>query len=244
MTSSFIKLKNCSVTGIDTSSRAKDLRNFVLGKGGLISPKISILKNINLEINEGERVGLLGRNGSGKSSILKVICGIYPIDSGKLSIQGAVFPIIETGVGFDFEMTGRQNIKNALVYNYSLEYYSQKIEDEIISFSELGNKIDLPMKIYSSGMISRLAFSVSIIQDSDILVIDEVFATGDSYFTEKSQSKMSEKISNSKICIMVSHDISMMEKFCNRGILVNSGEIEFDGSVEECVAKYKNELSS
>lgn len=241
---SFIKLKNCSVAGIDTNFRAKDLRNFILGKGKLISAKIPILKNINLEIKEGERVGLLGRNGSGKSSILKVICGIYPIDSGKLSISGRVFPIIETGIGFDPEMSGRQNIKNALIYNYSLEYYSKRIEDEIIAFSELGDKIDLPIKIYSSGMIARLAFSVSIIQDSDILVIDEVFSTGDSCFNQKSQLKMSEKISNSKICIMVSHDILMIEKFCNRAVLLDSGEIEFDGSLEECVTRYKNKLQN
>ena len=161
----YIKLNNVSVNGIDTSTRASSIRQLIASdKKKIKSSVIPILDNISFEAKPGDRIGLVGRNGSGKSSLLKVICGIYPIESGKIEKRGTVAPLVEMGVGFNQELSGRQNIKLTLIYSGRLGSYSKELEEEIIEFSELGDKIDLPLKTYSSGMQSRLAFSASIFQ--------------------------------------------------------------------------------
>jgi lipopolysaccharide transport system ATP-binding protein len=136
----YIIIKNGYVEGIDSIKRAHGIRDFILGKGKIKPSIIPILKNINLSINPGDRVAFLGQNGSGKSSLLKAIAGIYPLKSGIIETKGNVASIIEMGIGFEYEVSGRDNIKLCLVYNNLLSHYTKKLEDEIIEFSELGRK--------------------------------------------------------------------------------------------------------
>ncbi|XVN41100.1 MAG: ABC transporter ATP-binding protein [Rickettsia endosymbiont of Argas persicus] len=234
----FIEITNGYVEGIDTHKRALGLKHFFLNRGTSFSPNIPILDNINFSCYEGEKVAFIGSNGSGKSSLLKVIAGIYPLKSGNIKLHGNIAAIIEMGVGFEPEQTGRENIKMLMLYNNMLDKYNKEVEQEIIDFSELGNKIDLPIKIYSSGMLSRLAFSVSIFQSPQILLLDEVFAAGDSYFIEKSLKLMKNKFQNTPISIIVSHQEEIIKDNCNRCILLRDGSIIGDGTPSEIFKIY------
>lgn len=235
----YIKIEDGYVEGIDSIKRARSIREFMLGKGKLRAAAVPILNNINLEIKKGERVAFLGTNGSGKSSLLKAINGIYPLKSGNLTVHGSIAAIIEMGIGFDYELSGRDNIKLSMVYNDMLSKYSKKLEKEIIEFAELEDKIDLPVKSYSSGMISRLAFSISTIQDPDILLLDEVFAAGDTHFLKKALKRMENKFFNTSISILVSHQHDLIERVCNRCILLDKGNIIEDGEPKKILKIYE-----
>lgn len=239
----FIEIKNGYVEGIDTHKRAQGLKHFFIKRGTSFSPNIPILNNINFSCYEGEKIAFIGSNGSGKSSLLKVIAGIYPLkDGGTINVCGNIAAIIDMGVGFEQEQTGRNNIKMLMLYNNMLDKYSKELEQEIIDFSELGNKIDLPIKNYSSGMLSRLAFSVSIFQKPQILLLDEVFAAGDSYFVEKSLDLMRNKFKSTPISIIVSHQEEIIKDLCNRCILLRDGNIVGDGDPLEIFEIYNREI--
>ena len=152
---------------------------------------------------------------------------------------GSIGAIIEMGLGMEPELTGRHNIKLLLLYNNMLHIYNKEIEQQIIDFSELGSKIDLPVKTYSSGMVARLAFSSIIFQNPDILLLDEVFSVGDSKFVEKSLNFMKNKIDSTPITIMVSHTEAEVKENCTRAILLKSGKIIFDGKVDEAYSIYR-----
>lgn len=234
----FIEIKNAYVEGIDTHKRAQGLKHFFLNRGTSFSPNISILRNINFSCYEGEKIAFIGSNGSGKSSLLKMIAGIYPPIKGTINVSGDIAPIIDMGVGFEQEQTGRDNIKILMLYNNMLDKYNKETEREIIDFSELGSKIDLPIKNYSSGMLARLAFSTSIFQDPQILLLDEIFATGDSYFVEKSLKLMKNKFRNTPISIIVTHQENIVKENCTRCILLQDGNIVGDGKPSEIFKIY------
>jgi len=238
----FIEIKNGYVEGIDIYKRAQGLKHFFIKKDLSFSPNISILNNINFSCYEGEKIAFIGSNGSGKSSLLKVIAGIYPLKSGTRIIHGDIAAIIDMSVGFELEQTGRENIKMLMLYNNMLYRYSKELEQEIIDFSELGSKIDLSIKNYSSGMLSRLAFSVSIFQSPQILLLDEVFAAGDSYFIEKSLSLMKNKFKNTPISIIVSHQEGIIKDNCTRCVLLRDGNIIGDGDPLEIFRIYNGEM--
>ncbi|HJD64765.1 MAG TPA: ABC transporter ATP-binding protein [Rickettsia endosymbiont of Diachasma alloeum] len=234
----FIEIKNSYVEGIDTHKRAQGLKHFFLNRGTSFSPNISILRNINFSCYEGEKIAFIGSNGSGKSSLLKMIAGIYPPIKGTINVSGDIAPIIDMGVGFEQEQTGRDNIKMLMLYNNMLDKYNKETEREIIDFSELDSKIDLPIKNYSSGMLARLAFSTSIFQDPQILLLDEIFATGDSYFVEKSLKLMKNKFRNTPISIIVTHQENIVKENCTRCILLRDGNIVGDGKPSEIFKIY------
>lgn len=236
-----ITIENCSVSSVDTLKRADSLRHAFINRRSLISTEIPILRNVNLQINEGDNVAFLGGNGSGKSSLLKLISNIYPPCSGTVRVNGSVGAIIEMGLGMEPELTGRHNIKLLMLYNNVFHLYNKDVEQQIIDFSELGSKIDLPVKTYSSGMISRLAFSATIFQNPQVFLLDEVFSVGDRMFVEKSLQYMKNKIQSTPITIMVSHNEEEIKENCNRAVLLKSGSIIFDGSVDEAFAIYKGE---
>ncbi|MBN8828329.1 MAG: ABC transporter ATP-binding protein [Sphingobacteriia bacterium] len=237
-----IALTNVDVTGIDCFARSFFIKHIFLNpfkfKNKKDKVKIPILKNINLEINHGEKVGFLGFNGSGKSSLLKAIAGIYPQESGKIDVYGTISAIIDMGLGFDGELTGRENIKLGLLYFNRITEYSKELEEQVIEFSELGEKIDVPIKYYSSGMISRLAFSISTSTESDILLLDEVFAAGDAKFVQKSSDYMKQKFQKSSISIMVSHAENIIRENCTRCVLLQNGEIIADGATDDVFKEY------
>lgn len=242
MSSVQIKLENVYVDGIDTHARAAGLRQWLLLRIPLKPKPIPILRGVSLEANPGDKIGIVGRNGSGKSSVLKVISGNYPITHGKRAVHGSIAPMIEMGAGFDHEQTGLKNIKLSFAYRGRLQQYSKELEQQIVEFSELGEKIYLPIKTYSSGMISRLAFSSAIFQDPDILLLDEILAAGDAGFIEKSRKFLLQKLDQAAIAIIVSHATDDIQEVCNRFILMDQGKILNEGTAEEINKEYKKLL--
>jgi lipopolysaccharide transport system ATP-binding protein len=237
-----IKLQDIEVYGVDTHARANSIRKMVLGEGRIRPPRIPILRGVSFEANPGDRVGILGMNGSGKSSLLKVISGNYPIHGGIREVFGVMVPLIEMGTGFDQEMTGRRNIKLTYAVRGKLCDWSKEMEARIIEFSELGEKIELPLKTYSTGMRARLAFSSAIFQDPDILLLDEVFATGDAGFVDKSRRMMMQKVDEASITILVGHGKQDVMKLCNRAIVMHQGLIVAEGGMAEMHDYYTREI--
>ena len=234
-----IKLEHVSVLGVDTHARAAGLKQWFLRKGSARATRIPILTDINFTAKHGDRIAILGMNGSGKSSILKVISGNYPIHAGSRTVSGVVAPLIEMGAGFDAEVSGRKNIRLTYAFRGKLRDYNKEIEAKIIEFSELEEKIDLPLKTYSTGMRARLAFASAIFQDPDILLIDEIFATGDAGFIEKSMRLLKEKVENVSISVMVNHELHEILELCNRAVVVHHGKIVAEGGMKE-MAEYYN----
>jgi lipopolysaccharide transport system ATP-binding protein len=237
-----IKLDKISVYGVDTIARAATLKQWIVNRKRLAAIKIPILENVSFEARHGDRIAILGMNGSGKSSLLKVISGNYPIHGGTREVQGVVAPLIEMGAGFDPEVSGRANIKLSYAYRGKLRNYSKELEDKIVDFSEIGEKIALPLKTYSAGMMARLAFSSAIFQDPDILMLDEIFATGDGGFIEKSRRILTEKVHKVSIAIMVNHGVQEIMDLCNRAILIHQGRILADGPMHAVNEQYRREI--
>jgi ABC-type polysaccharide/polyol phosphate transport system ATPase subunit len=196
------------------------------------------LKDIDLTVVGGERLGVIGLNGAGKSTLLKMIVGIYPPHRGKLTIYGRVTPMIEIGTGFDVELSGRENIYiNGGILGYSRQDMKVR-ENAIIEFSELGEFIDLPVKYYSTGMYGRLAFSIATMADPEILLIDEIFSAGDAHFVKKATDRMLDMFQNSQIVVFVSHSLNQIRELCTRVIVLHKGEIVNQGYPDEMVNYY------
>lgn len=197
------------------------------------------LKNLNLSIKGGDRLGIIGLNGAGKSTLLKMVVGIYPPQYGSVHVRGKVTPLIELGTGFDHELSGRENIYlNGALLGRSFKQM-RSLEEAIIDFSELEEKIDMPIKYYSSGMLGRLAFSIGTIIEPEILLVDEVFSTGDAHFVEKARKRMDHLMSRSSIVVVVSHSMDHIVHFCNRVIVLNKGVVIAEGEPAEMVDFYR-----
>ena len=202
------------------------------------SEKQQALKNISFEVKKGDFFGIVGRNGSGKSTLLKIIAGIYTPTKGKVTVNGSLTPFIELGVGFNPELTGRENVfLNGAMLGFSKKEMSE-MYDEIVAFSELDKFMDQKLKNYSSGMQVRLAFSVAIKAEADILVLDEVLAVGDASFQQKCYEYFGKIKSENKTVILVSHSMSSIEKFCNRAMLIDDSEVKKIGRSSEVALMY------
>lgn len=237
-----IDLRNISVWGVDTHARAASLRQWFTRRQSIRSVRIPILTDVTFNAKPGDRIAIIGQNGSGKSSLLKVISGNYPIHSGSREVTGSVVPLIEMGAGFENEMSGRYNIKLSYAYRGKLREYSKSIEQTIIDFSELGDKIDLPLKTYSSGMNGRLAFASAIFQHPDILLLDEIFATGDAGFIDKANTILRKKVDSVSIAIMVNHAPNEFTDLCNRYILMHQGKVLNEGSRKDILNQYYKDI--
>ncbi len=204
--------------------------------------RVQALKNISLTINKGETVGIIGKNGAGKSTFLSLVAGVSFPTSGRVLVQGRVAPLIELGAGFHPELTGKENIfLNGVILGMSERYLVDKFS-EIVRFSEIDEKfIYTPVKHYSSGMYMRLAFSVAIFTQPDILLVDEILAVGDTAFQEKCMNKMDEFKKQGVTIVYVSHSMSTVEKFCSRVIYLKKGEVVFDGNPKEAIKRYLKE---
>ncbi len=200
--------------------------------------KIEVLKNINLRIKEGETVGLIGVNGSGKSTLLKLMTQIIYPDSGKIETRGKLTSLLELGAGFHPDFSGRENIYfNASIFGLTKKEIDARLKD-IIEFSELGEFIDNPVRTYSSGMYMRLAFSVAINVDAEILLIDEILSVGDQHFQEKCYQKMRELKEQGKTMVFVTHSLDVVKKLCSRAVWLYKGEIKMDGNTDQVVDEY------
>lgn len=198
------------------------------------------LDNISFNIDHGERVGIIGLNGSGKSTLLKLVAGLVIPTSGVLDIVGSVQPLIEIGAGFNPEFTGRENIYfNGAMLGFTRNQIRDK-ETEIIEFCELGEFIDVPVKYYSSGMAVRLAFTIATIIRPEILVLDEMLAAGDLEFIQKAKARLEQVLSSAKILLLVSHDLDFVRNVCRRVIVLDKGQLVFDGRPDEAIEFYSD----
>jgi ABC-type polysaccharide/polyol phosphate transport system ATPase subunit len=202
------------------------------------------VKHVSFQISKGEVVGIIGRNGSGKSTILKLVAGVYTPTSGRVQVQGSIAPLIELGAGFHHELTGRENIMlNGLLLGLSKRQVQER-EARIIEFAELGEFIDSPIKQYSSGMYMRLAFSVATEVDPDILIVDEILSVGDGGFREKCFDRIRQFRNSGKTILMVSHDTGTMSAFCNRLLLIHRGSLLEEGDPSRVVHRYEELLAN
>ena len=197
-----------------------------------------VLKNINIDIKKGETVALIGVNGSGKSTLLKLMTKIIYPTEGKVITNGKLTSLLELGAGFHPDFTGRENIYfNASIFGLSAAEIDARVQD-IIDFSELGEYIDTPVRTYSSGMYMRLAFSVAINVDAEILLIDEILAVGDQHFQDKCFAKLEELKNSDKTIVIVSHSLGAVKKLCTRGIWIYNGEVRKDGDIKDVIDEY------
>ena len=197
-----------------------------------------VLKNINLNIKKGENVALIGTNGSGKSTLLKLMTKIIYPTKGEIKTYGKLTSLLELGAGFHQDFTGRENIYfNASIFGLTAKEIDNRVLD-IIEFSELGEFIDSPVRTYSSGMYMRLAFSVAINVDAEILLIDEILAVGDQRFQEKCFNKLTELKNSGKTIVIVSHSLDAIRKLCDRGIWIYDGEVRMDDEINKVVDEY------
>lgn len=202
------------------------------------------LRDVNLKIEEGESVGFIGENGSGKSTLLKLLCGIFVPDEGKIVTDGKISALLELGVGFHPDLTGEENIfLNGSMLGFNQKEMEKKFE-EIVNFSEIGDFIYSPIRTYSSGMAMRLAFSIAMCVDPDILLIDEVLAVGDEAFQKKCLKRLEKFKMAKKTIVIVSHALELVREFCERAILLYEGQLITDGSPEVVIDKYHAMLST
>jgi len=206
------------------------------GRKGDLSEKFHALKNVSLEVATGETVALLGLNGSGKSTLLKHISGVMLPDSGTVRTRGRVAGLIEVGAGFHPDLSGRDNVfLNGAILGMTEQQINERFDD-IVEFSEIGQFIDTEVKFYSSGMYLRLAFSVAVHTDPEVFLIDEILAVGDEPFQRKCIDKIQELARHGKTLVVVSHDLDLVSRICARGIVLEHGNLLFDGPIHDAVA--------
>jgi lipopolysaccharide transport system ATP-binding protein len=244
-----MKNNRISLTGVNLHYAAtafKDhslkslLTNIIRLKGNTDDKRdVHALKNINIEIGSGERVGLLGHNGAGKSTLLKLIAGLYPASAGVRIVEGTVRSIFEIGLGFEPDATGRENILYRGLLLGLTPKFMRAIEEEIVAFADLGEFIDYPIKTYSTGMLVRIAFAISTSVGGDILLLDEVIGAGDASFMVKARERIRKLVEQSEILILASHDLNTLAGICQRGVILHRGEVAFDGPISYAIARYQ-----
>ncbi len=227
-------------------SQSQSLRNKVtrFGLGGLVQRdtrvvSVRALDGVSFRLSEGDRLALVGENGSGKSSLLRVLAGIYPPSSGFLRLRGRVSALLSTGLGMEMDATGRENI---LLCGLAMGVTRQEIlglSPEIAEFSELGTFLDLPVRTYSSGMALRLSFSIASAIAPDILLIDEVIGIGDRKFYEKAQRRLLGLLRQTQVIVMASHDCELLRGFCNKALVLQNGRCMITSDVEDAIALYE-----
>ena len=216
------------------------LKEFVTRKlsGKLAYQDFTALDHVSFTVKKGETLGLIGRNGAGKSTMLKVISGILKPTAGSVTCRGNVVPMLELGSGFDMDLNGRENIfLNGAILGYSEGFLKAKY-DEIVEFSELGPFVETPIRNYSSGMLARLAFSVASVVRPEILIVDEILAVGDAAFQEKSRARMLELMSGGTTVLFVSHSLAQIREMCSRVVWLEHGGVKMLGNADEVCDAY------
>ena len=202
--------------------------------------KKTVLKNISFEVKKGDCVGFLGRNGSGKSTILKAIAGVIPPEKGKITVNGKIAPMLAIGVGLEPELSGYENIKIGCSLMGMPKNRINQLMDSIVKFSELTDEdLKLQVKRYSSGMKARLGFSMAVAEQPEILIVDEALSVGDASFKEKCSRRIDEIRNNGTTILFVSHAIGEVKRICNKAIWIHNGELQAAGDVDEIIAQYE-----
>ena len=238
-----IEIRNMSKNFKIQYDRAKDLKSLFVRHNKGKTNHIDVLKNISLDVKKGETVGLIGTNGSGKSTLLKLMTKIYYPNKGTVQTDGKLTSLLELGAGFHPDFTGRENIYfNASIFGLNEKQIDARIDD-IIEFSELGEFIDEPIRTYSSGMYMRLAFSIAINVDAEILLIDEILAVGDQHFQDKCYAKLKELKNSEKTIVIVSHSLEVVKELCTRAIWIYKGEFRLDGDPTYVIDEYLKQVA-
>jgi ABC-type polysaccharide/polyol phosphate transport system ATPase subunit len=235
-----ISVQDVSITYRTTFERTPTLKDALvrLGRGQRVVREIEAVKHVSFDLEQGKILGIVGHNGAGKSTIMRALAGILPPTSGKVEVRGRVSTLLALGVGFNAQLSGKENVLlGGLAAGLSRAEVAERY-DEIADFAELGDFMEMPMKTYSSGMYSRLAFSVAVHMEPDILLVDEALSAGDASFRHKANAKMKELLSQARTMVMVSHALGSITDMCNRAIWMDHGTLMLEGTPEEVVEAY------
>jgi len=240
-----IEVNNVSMRFRMASDRINSIKEYIvqLLRGKVQYKQFEALKNVSFSVEKGEVVGIIGHNGAGKSTLLKVISGILKPSEGSVTVRGNIAPMLELGSGFDYDMTGRENIYlNGAILGYSEAFLNSKYE-EIVEFSEIRREfIETPLRNYSSGMIARLAFSIATVIKPEILIVDEVLSVGDENFRKKSYARMMELMHGGTTVLFVSHSLPQIREMCNHVVWLEHGHVKMFGDTQtvcDAYAEYK-----
>ena len=239
-----IELKNVSLSFKIGNDKIDNLKEYVIRTLNRTKEKKTIFKatdDVSFKIYKGEKVGIIGFNGAGKSTLLKIISRVYTPDEGEVIVNGNIAPLLSLGAGFDKNYSGKENVfLNGAILGYDEEFLKSKY-DEILEFSELGEFINLPVKNYSSGMLSKLGFSIATIVEPDILILDEVLGVGDITFKKKSKEKIRSLMESNTTVLLVSHSISEIRSICDKAIWIEKGRVRAVGEVNSICDDYERE---
>ena len=242
-----IELKNVSLSFKIGKDKIDNLKEYVIRTINRTKEKKTLFKatdNVSFKIYKGEKVGIIGFNGAGKSTLLKIISGVYTPDEGEVIINGNIAPLVSLGAGFDKNYSGKENVfLNGAILGYNEKFLKEKY-DEILEFSELGEFINLPVKNYSSGMLSKLGFSIATIVEPDILILDEVLGVGDITFKKKSKEKLKSLMASNTTVLLVSHSINEIRSICDKAIWIEKGRVKAVGEVNNICNQYEEEAKN
>jgi ABC-type polysaccharide/polyol phosphate transport system, ATPase component len=244
MQGTLVEVEDVSMLYNISREKTDSLKEYLIRalKGGLKIDEFWALRNVSLRMRRGESLGIIGLNGSGKSTLLKLIAGVLQPAKGKIQVRGSIAPLIELGAGFDYDLTARENIYlNGAILGYSRAKMNENF-DEIISFSELEDFVDIPIKNFSSGMAARLGFAIATISRPDILIADEILSVGDMKFQKKCESRISEIVNNGASVIYVSHSVESVKKICTKAAWLHKGELVRCGDADSVCDAYLGSL--
>lgn len=239
-TEKIIEVKDVTMRFRMANDRLSGLKEYVVQRlrGKIKYDEFEALKHVSFHVNKGEVVGLVGHNGAGKSTMLKVLSGIFKPTEGSVTVKGNIAPMLELGSGFDFDLTGRENIYlNGAILGYSEAFINSKFE-EIVEFSEIGQFIDMPLRNYSSGMVARLAFSIATVVVPEVLIVDEVLSVGDANFQAKSHARMMELMHGGTTVLFVSHNLLQIREMCQHVVWLDHGQVKMFGETQEVCDAY------
>lgn len=242
--SNIVELKNVTMKFIMFKEKVDSIKEYFIKfiKRKLSYEEFFALKNVTFSVEKGDVFGIVGLNGSGKSTILKIISGIMKPTEGEIHVNGTISPLIELGAGFDMDLTARENIfLNGSILGHSRSYMIKNIE-AIIEFSELEDFMDVPIKNFSSGMVARLGFSIATIIKPDILIVDEILSVGDFLFQEKCEKRINMLLAGGTTVIIVSHSIEQIERLCNKVLWIEKGCVKMIGSTNEVCGAYQGKF--
>lgn len=236
-----VRATNVSVIFNIANEKIQNLKEYFikLAKRELMFKEFVAVDDVSFEVKRGDVFGLVGTNGSGKSTMLKVIAGVLMPSEGIIEVNGSISPLIELGAGFDMELTARENIYlNGALLGYSKKFMDEQI-DEIIDFAELHDFMEMPLKNYSSGMVARIAFAIATVTDPDLLIVDEVLAVGDFLFQQKCEKRIQKMIANGTTVLIVSHFTDQIERLCNKALWIEKSKLKMLGDAKEVCAAYR-----
>lgn len=241
MSETVIQVRDVSMHFNLMEEKVDSIKEYVvkLLKGKLLYNDFIALNHISFDVQKGDILGFIGFNGAGKSTLLKILAGVLTPTTGSVTVKGSIAPLIEVGAGFDPELTARENIYlNGAILGYSKAFIEQRF-DSIIEFAELKDFVNVPVKNFSSGMYARLGFSIATAVQPDILIVDEVLSVGDFRFQQKCEERIRKMIEDGVTILLVSHDIDMIERLCNKVLWLDHGEMKNLGATESVCEEYK-----